>query len=130
MSSRGSLAKNGHVGTNEYDIVEILQSGAEVLKGKGKNHSLPDYSHTPNRVYVKKEHDGSFREMRFYGDDHKVFLEIGYHGEASLNSDTRIKEWHYHLYDKNLTHSKASFLSKDLVSKYWKYLEDVGYDKR
>lgn len=53
MSSRGSVAKNGHFGTDQYRTVEVLPSGARVLEGNGNYHSLPDYSHSPNSVYVR-----------------------------------------------------------------------------
>ena len=32
MSSRGSVAKNGHVGTDQYNTVEVLPSGLKCLR--------------------------------------------------------------------------------------------------
>lgn len=54
MSSRGSYAVNGHVTTNEYMTTHVDSTGGKILKGcSTRRHSLPDYAHTPNSVYIK-----------------------------------------------------------------------------
>ena len=53
MASRGSKAKNGHVTTDEYSTESVTKTGVKILKGKGRNHSLPDYSHSPSSIYAK-----------------------------------------------------------------------------
>ena len=58
MSSRGSIAKNGHVANHEYDTKSITPSGVKILSGRSKQyHSLPDYSHSPNAAYAKMKPD-------------------------------------------------------------------------
>lgn len=131
MSSRGSKAKNGHVTTSEYKIDYIYPSGAKVLSGQTKqNHSLPDFSHTPNSVYIKNDNNGVFHEMRFYDENGKAFLEIAYHPEPKINNgDRQTPIWHYHELDTNLKHEDAHFLDerRDLIEKYKIYLTEVGY---
>ncbi len=90
MASKGSVAKNGHITTTEYETEYIYPSGSEVLRGKRKKtHSLPDYSPKSNRAYIKNNSDGSFREMKFYDSKGKLFLEIAYHPEPSVNGRNR-----------------------------------------
>ncbi len=133
MASRGSVAKNGHVTTTEYETEYIYPSGSEVLRGKHKiAHGLPDYSHMPNRIYIKNNDDGTFREMRFYDSNGKLFFEIAYHPEPSINNGNRDESvWHFHEYDDSLNHGQAQTLKNrsDIVQKYKIYLMEVGYDQ-
>lgn len=126
MSSRGSVAKNGHVATDQYRTVEVLPSGAKVLEGNGNYHSLPDYSHSANAVYVKFNASKTYVTIRFYGPDHRMYLEIAYHPEPSVGEPGK-PVWHYHLYGSDLKHDNVHRLTDDYVSRYRKYLEDVGY---
>lgn len=69
--------------------------------------------------------------MRFYGPDHKSFLEIAHHPEPVINNGDRYhKIWHYHEIDENLKHNPAKSLKErpDLIEKYYIYLKEVGYD--
>ena len=68
MSSRGSVARNGHVTTHEYDTSRVTSSGVKILSGSSKKyHSLPDYSHSPNAAYAKMKPDGkTLHELRIY----------------------------------------------------------------
>ncbi len=130
MSSRGSKAKNGHVTTTEYKATHVFSSGAKILVGQDKqHHSLPDFSHTPNRVYVKYD-EGKFREMRIYDSEGKAFLEIAHHPEPKLNhGDREHAIWHFHEISEKLAHEDAQLLSNrpDLIEKYKIYLKEVGY---
>ena len=128
MSSRGAKAKNGHVTTNEYRTILITESGVKVLKGNGNNHSLPDFSHTPNSIYAKVREDGTLHEMRFYDSAGWPTFEIAYHPERNLDkSGKRIV--HYHTYH-DLSRNDAKRLSKELKEKYEKYLKEYDlYDK-
>lgn len=128
MSSRGSVTKNGHITTSEYKKKrEVLD--AKVLVGQKDQHGLPDYSHTPNRIYIKENKDGSFREMRIYENSFPV-LEISYHIEPNISGNRNEKILHYHTFDKDLKRGPAREFSKketpELFAKYKKYLEEYG----
>ena len=57
MSSRGAVAKIGHVTMDAYMTIKITDSGAKILEGLNGNHSLPEISHSPNSIYVKLKKD-------------------------------------------------------------------------
>ncbi len=130
MSSRGSKAKNGHVTTTKYKATHVFPSGAKSLVGQDEHHhSLPDFSHMPNRVYIKYD-EGKFREMRFYDSEGRSFLEIAHHPEPRLNhGDREHAIWHFHDISEKLVHKDAQLLSNrpDLIEKYKIYLKEVGY---
>lgn len=125
MASRGATTKNGHVTTSEYKLVKEI-CGMKILTGTTTAHGLPDFSHTPNRIYVKENKDGSLREMRFFGDDCYPVLEFGYHPEPGITGNRHDKVLHYHIFGKNLSRSKAAALTKELIKKYRKFLEVYG----
>ena len=125
MASRGAMAKNGHVTEDEYRTVRTVYD-AKVLAGTKHAHGLPDYSHTPNSIYIKENSDGSFREMRVYNEKGRLYLEIAYHGEVHLTGNRNHPILHYHTYDEALKHSAAKRLTKELYEKYKKYLEAYG----
>lgn len=126
MASRGTVNRLGVVTTSEYSPVDGgTFLNATELTGNNGNHGLPDYSHTsPNRIYVKTDIKG-FREMRIYGDDGKVTLEIGYHPEKNLSSDGQ-RVLHYHIYDSNLNRTIAKPMKKEVYNKYKDYLNHWG----
>ncbi len=125
MSSRGSYTKNGHVTTNEYAESHKVDD-ASVLVGQNGNHGLPDYSHTPNRIYIKEDHDGSFRELRVYDSTGKYVLEIAYHTETALTGNAHEKVLHYHIISDDFTRSPATLITDELRKKYSKYLARYG----
>ena len=55
MSSRGAVAQKRGPGLDtEYRTSKVFNCGAKLLEGVSKKyHSLPDYSHSKNAVYVK-----------------------------------------------------------------------------
>ena len=133
MSSRGSKATNGHVTTNEYQLKtsDSYVHDAKVLVGtSSRHHGLPDYSHTPNRKYIKENPDGSFREMRIYGDNGEPLLEIGYHPEQSLTGNRHDYVLHYHTFKANLERVMGGRISEtansEIYKKYKKYLKEYG----
>ena len=130
MSSRGSVAKNGHYMADEYETAEVLPHGEKVIEGLGRNHSMPDYSHSANAVYVIRK-KGRFHAMRVYGEDHMPIVEIAFHPEPNLNHGNREDNiWHMHVYDKgSLDHNVAQKISVEVKKKYKDYLEDIGYDQ-
>ena len=126
MSGRGSVATKGYIDTKEYDTVELVYD-AKVLKGTSKQyHSLPDYSHSAEAIYIKYEEDGSFREMRFYNAKHEAVIEIAYHPEPKLSpsgKDRKTPILHYHLLTPSLNFKRDDpvLLKKD--SLYYKMAE-------
>lgn len=130
MSSRGSVAKNGRIMDEEYETIDILPHNEKIIEGIGRNHSMPDYSHSANAVYViyKK---GIFHAMRIYGENYMPIIEIAYHPEPNLNKhDRQHGIWHMHIYTKGiLKHNDAELISDEVKKKYKDYLEDIGYDQ-
>lgn len=128
MSSRGSVAKNGHVTTDNYNTVSYVLD-AKVLSGNGNNHSLPDYSHSKNTAYIKLKPDGTLHEIRFYGDNNTPIIEIAFHPEPQLNNgDKKYSVLHYHTFN-GLDRSKAQAMTKSIKEKYKDYLKEFGlYD--
>ena len=122
MSSRGAFIENGHVTTEEYETEKEIEE-AKVLKGKGGNHGLPDYSHTAERIYIKENKDGSFRELRVYGKNHKPVYEVGYHGEINLTGNRHKKVLHFHLFTDDLKHLEATLINKD--SDFYKKVKKI-----
>lgn len=133
MSSRGSKAKNGHITTTEY---KLKSDGgyifdAKVLVGTtSQSHSLPDYSHTPNRKYIKENPGGTFRELRIYGDKGQPILEIGYHPEPKLTGNRHEYVLHYHTFKPNLEREMGGRISEtensEIYNEYKKYLKRYG----
>ena len=131
MGSRGSVARNGHQKDAEYTTASVLPHGGKVIEGIGRGlHSMPDYSHLPNSVYVifKK---GIFHAMRIYGEDHMPIIEIAYHPEPNLNhGDREHPIWHMHVYTEgNLDHNDAELITKEVETRYAEQLEDIEYDQ-
>ncbi len=125
MSSRGTYTKNGHVTTTEYSPSHTVEN-AVVLVGNNGNHGLPDYSHTPNRIYIKEYPDGNFQAMRIYDDKGKSVLEIANHYEPSIAGNHHIKVLHYHLIGDNFDRSPAIPITDELRKKYKKILGRYG----
>lgn len=128
MASRESKTRNGHVTTNEFKTVKMIHNAKVIEKASGNNHGLPDYSHTPNRIYIKELKDGSFRELRAYNSDGYPILEIGYHIEPSITHNRKDSVLHYHIFGENLERSKAIELKNDseIKQKYQIYLSEYG----
>ena len=129
MSSRVSVAKNGHYMADEYETAEVLPHGEKVIEGLGRNHSMPDYSHSASAVYVIRK-KGRFHAMRVYGEDHMPIVEIAFHPEPNLNHGDRLHGiWHMHRYIPVLDRQDPEFISDEVKKKYKDYLEDIGYDQ-
>lgn len=136
MASRGSVTKNGHVTTDEYIYVydenghQVTVYGAKVLTGVNNNHSLPDYAHTPNSIYIKLDNEENFRELRVYNEKRFPELEIAYHPERSLTDNAKEPVLHFHTFGEKLNREMGGLLSEtkhsDIYYKYKKYLEIFG----
>ena len=68
-------------------------------------HGLPESAHS-STAYIKLDHNGVFREMRFYDKNHVLYLEIGYHPEKSLTGNRHTPILHYHTYDPLFSKTK------------------------
>lgn len=139
MGGRGTFSE-GKIVPYQYEVDKSATptgtwEGVKILKGiegTGK-HGLPESSHSSN-AYIKLDHNGVFREMRFYDNNHVLYLEIGYHGEYSLTGDRNKPVLHYHVYDENFSRSpnghfersKAAYLTEEMMGKYKKYFKGVS----
>ena len=132
MASRKAKSINGHVTTTEYRLKNNkMVYDAKVLVGADNHsHSLPDYSHSPNSIYIKENSDGTFREMRIYDSSGFPIVEIAYHPEAQLTGSRSGCVLHYHTFKPDLGRHPAVKLSPfengDLYEKYRKYLKEYG----
>ena len=136
MGGRGTFAAGNPVEyVHEYANEEI--NGDKVLKGKKipgqkTEHGLPASSHSSS-AYIKLDENGNFKEMRFYDNNHCVYLEIGYHGEESLTRNRHTPVLHYHTYDDRFSKNKsgsfdrsaAQYLTQEMKKKYGKYFKGV-----
>ena len=126
MSSRGTYAINGHVSVKEYETIRVTETGVKILKGIGKNHTLPDYSNSPNSIYAKLHKSGDLQELRFYDEFCNLYFEIGYHQERNLGKGDVL---HYHIVS-NLVRNPAKLINNEIKEKYKKYLMEYNlYDK-
>lgn len=127
MGGRGTYAAGVNVAFTYRKIDEI--EGVKVLTGIAEKHDLPMESHS-SQMYIKINPDKTFRELRIYGADKRVFMEIGYHIEASLvpNGEPVL---HYHTYEygsqyKNgMQRSGAQFLNPEQITEFKKFLRGV-----
>lgn len=130
MGGRGTFASGNNV-DYVYQTVEKI-SGVKVLSGIDGKHGLPESSHSSS-AYIKLNQNGTFREMRFYGKDHVLTMEIAYHPEPSLTGNRHTPILHYHLYDNRFsinkagpfTRTKAMLLTEDMKARYRKYFKGV-----
>lgn len=132
MSSRGSFAKNGHVTTNEYKTIKVTSSGVKILEGYGNNHSLPEYSHSPNSIYAKMNPDGSLRTLRFFDEKGYPIFEIGYHPEPAINNGSKEPVVHFHLFNGINRDENVYRMDQypEIKEKYKLFLEEFSlYDK-
>ena len=134
MSSRGSFARNGHITNCEYTTKNITSSGVKILIGIGNNHSLPEYSHTPNSIYAKLKKDGvTLHELRFFNEKGFPVFEIAYHPESKINNGNKKDSIvHFHFFDGINRYPKAYRMDEypEIKEKYKKYLKEFNlYDK-
>lgn len=130
MGGRGTFAAGNSV-PYSYQTVGAIE-GVKVLQGIDGKHSLPESAHSSD-AYIKLKPDGTFHEMRVYGKDHVLQMEIAYHPEPSLTGNRQTPVLHYHTYDdrfsKNKTgafsRSNAAFLSAEMIKKYRKFFKGV-----
>ena len=118
MGGRGTFA-NGIPVPFTNETVGLIHD-VKVLAGLNGKYSLPEEAHS-STAYIKLSPDGSFREMRIYGKDHFLQLEIAYHKEPSIRKGVPVL--HYHVYDKNFNRSEAIKMPKAMRKHFQKYLK-------
>lgn len=131
MGGRGTFAAGNSVAYT-YETVGAIE-GVKVLQGINGKHGLPESSHS-SEAYIKLKPDGTFHEMRFYNDQHVLYMEIAYHPEPNLTGDRQTPVLHYHLYDDRFSKSKtgvfarteAKLLTNEMKEKYKKYFKGVN----
>jgi hypothetical protein len=131
MGGRGTFAAGNAVAYSYQTIGTIY--GVKVLAGINGKHGLPESAHSSD-AYIKLNHDGTFREMRFYGKDHVLQMEIAYHPEESLTGNRHEPVLHYHLYDSRFSINKSGSFSRTearpvtdaMKRKYRKYFVGVS----
>ena len=103
MGARGSFAVGGNRVCQFIQTGEISgsQGTFKVLETNGKcnQHGLPMEANTSNG-YIKLK-NGRFHELRIFGPDHRVHLEIAYHREYKLTGNNVSNILHYHTYSYN-----------------------------
>lgn len=129
MGGRGSFAAGGNRACQFIQVGEVSgsQGTFKILETNGKTnqHGLPIESNT-SIGYIKLR-NGRFHELRIFSPDHRVCLEIGYHGEIRLTGDRSKEILHYHTYSYNskghMTRSPAIDIknNKTLFNKYKDY---------
>lgn len=103
MGGRGTFA-TGNTVPYSYKTVGYIE-GVKVLEGIAGKHGFPESAHSSN-AYIKLKPDGTFREMRFYDQQHRLYLEIGYHPEKKLGSPGK-PILHYHTYSNEFSVKKT-----------------------
>lgn len=128
MGGRGTYASGRNVAF-VYRTVGTIE-GVKILEGINGKHNLPEESHTSN-AYIKLDHNGIFRMMRFYDSDHYLYLEVAYHADKSLGSPDK-PILHYHTYTRDFTRSLGVPLNNmtdpPLYQSIKKYLKGVDLD--
>ena len=123
MGGNGSFASGINNPYNKYEEVGFIE-GIKVLKGIQGHHKLPEESRTSS-AYMRLEHDGTFKEIRFYNKNHKIVLELAYHAEPKLTGHD-LKVIHAHDYiNGNFKTRTTRLLSKDEIKQYKKYFKGV-----
>lgn len=126
MGGRGTFAA-GRDEPFTYETVNTIH-GIKVLKGLNGKHALPEESHTSS-AYIKLRENGTFHEMRIYGDNHEAVLDIAYHPEKNIDP-SRKPVLHIHRYKPNFDREKAAPITKEIYEKYSKFFVGVPkYDK-
>ena len=130
MGGRGSFAI-GALSPYSYRTVGKVE-GVKVLEGIGGKHGLPESAHSSS-AYIKLNPDGTFREIRFYGKDHVLKMEIAYHPEPSLTGNRHTPVLHYHLYSSSFSKTRAApfirtaarLLTDEMKTEYRRYFKGV-----
>ncbi|MCD8306764.1 MAG: hypothetical protein LUD51_00840, partial [Clostridia bacterium] len=116
-----------------YKTVGMIE-GVKVLEGIDGVHGLPVESHSSS-AYISLDKEGTFREIRFYDENHYVYKEIAYTHEGKLtNGNLSHKVLHIHVYtirdDFSYDNRKPRLLTDEEYEKYKKYFIEVPENAR
>lgn len=130
MGGRGTYAAGKPAKETYKTIGEV--NGVKILKGLDKaHHGLPEESKT-SWAYIKLKPDGkTMHEMRIYNDCHEAVMDIGYHGERSLNNgNSRTPILHLHEYGKggDFRQRVTRWMTESEYQQYKKYFIGVPED--
>lgn len=133
MGGRGTFAAGNPVPYSYRTVGKI--EGVKVLEGMAGKHGLPESAHS-SHAYIKLNSDGTFREMRFYDESHRLTMEIAYHPEKSLTGDNHTPVLHYHIYDERFSQNDvgpfdrtpAELLTKEMKEEYGKFFKGIKFD--
>ena len=122
MGGRGTYAAGKNVGYSYKTVGKI--EDVKVLEGLGRKCDLPAEAHS-SMAYIQLYPDGNFKMLRFYGKDHYLTIEIGYHPEKDLDP-SRKPILHIHEYNPdNFTDRAPRLLTEKEYEKYKKYFGGV-----
>ena len=121
MGGRGAfLINGGFSGPNNWYAVGMIYGIKVLMPTKGKSLSLPERSNTPGTSYLLYKPDGTFKQLRVFGDDRIPRYDIDYHirnGKMDL---------HKHKYINGQRNSEHIPLSKAELARYEKFLKGWG----
>ena len=124
MGGRGAFSERGVLQWHDYKSIGTIDGVKVLSRTDGKEiHKLPEISKTPNTSYMRLRKDGSFRELRVYGDDREVKFELALHHEK------RKGMW-LHVHDskslKGNERDKGRELTSEELKKYSRLLRKTG----
>ena len=126
MGSRGRMLGQAHWNMpDEYNCVDI-NNGIKVLEYKGNNknqNKLPDISHTKGTMYISKDRQGQFNQLRIYDYSGRPVIDIDYGVHKQFSNE---KTLHVHKLKGSAKHGQNTHLytMKD-HKKYGKYLKGL-----
>ncbi len=126
MGSRGAfLESGGFSAPAQWQTVDYVE-GIKVLEPKDPkaSRSLPDRSNTPGTSYLLHRKDGTFSQLRVFGDDRipKFDIDYGKHqGKTSLHV-------HYYKDGKRISGNEVQYLKPGdmLYERYKKVFKGVS----
>ena len=119
MGGRGTFASGKQVPYTYETIGKI--NGVKVLQKIDPKASkgLPEEAHSSS-AYILKYSNGTFKQIRFYNDDHTAKYDIDYHFEPKLGS-RKEPVYHIHEYRNGVRDKVGRLLTKSEYEKYKVY---------
>lgn len=115
-------------GRPDYRTVGEIE-GVPVVDGTGHQHNLPFLS-ADGRPCIKLHPDGTFQQMRFYGENGRPTMDLDYHPESSIEKHPSQKPiFHYHEWTAKGSRLGAKPATRELYERYKPYLKGVVFDE-
>ena len=125
MGGNGTKARGG----SDYRAIGEI-AGVAVVEGTGRQHNLPFFS-PEGRPRIKLHPDGTFQQMRFYGEDGRPTMDLDYHPEPSIDRASGQRPiFHYHKWTSTGQRSEPIPAPRELYDQYQAYLKGVEYDEK